>query len=365
ISLTTIPKLNPDPNIIEYDVASLAYGGYILTTYRLISSTSLGFFLYLFNESDQQVTWELTEPQPTNFAGIHDVLSNNTLLLAQVETPTSWSLLVNELPRFVGNQDHGYQNFQVNSSYPEINSTVSSNISSISITYYNQVDLSEGNITIYQIIDSDNAVVRQVVSGNNNQFCTLSNDGKSVTINVIPSTFNNPGQKYYVQIDNNFVRSQSFKEPLLGIQPRTWLFTLAPLENFTRAADTTGLLCLTTNGTRIIPVKPERLSSNENSQTINGGTPSEQDLISLTISDPKNNIDRSVPLVIQDLDAMIRNIDITMISAGNVTKYLDKNYGFKVSPNIWQTYKLKLVGLFVALSIFVILFLGARQKEPK
>ncbi|CAG8636833.1 3436_t:CDS:2 [Dentiscutata erythropus] len=346
ISLSTIQKLNPDPNIIEYSVDSLVYGGYVLTTYRPTTPTTLGFFLYLFNELDQQVTWELPEPQSTNFAGIHYVLSNNTLLLAQLETPTSWSLLVNDLPRFVGNQ--GKNNlicYHVNSSDPGINSTISSNISSISITFYDQVDLSEGNITIYQIIDSDNAIVRQVVSGNNNQYCTLSSDGKSVIINVIPSAFNSPGQQYYVQIDNNFVRSRSFKEPLLGIQP-------PPLENFTRAADTTGLLCLTTIGTQmfrqmnssaksaffkslkselsqIIPVKPERLSSNENSQAISGGTPSEQALISLTISDSKNNTDRSVPLVIQDLNTMIGNIDVTLISAGNVTKYLDKNYGFK------------------------------------
>ncbi|RIB05864.1 hypothetical protein C2G38_562701 [Gigaspora rosea] len=121
LSLTTIQRLNPMPGIFEYYVTTLNYGG-----------------------------------QHTNTAGAFDILNNNTLLLAQLETPTSWSLLVNELPRFVGNRDHGYRNFQVNSSYPEINSTVPSNISSISISYFDQVVLSEGNISIYQIIDSDN-----------------------------------------------------------------------------------------------------------------------------------------------------------------------------------------------------------------
>ncbi|CAG8498268.1 hypothetical protein C2G38_2254183 [Gigaspora rosea] len=387
ISLTTIQRLNPMPGILEYYVTALNYGGYILTTYT-ITGNNVFFYLYLFDESDQQVIWDLPEGQLTNTAGAFDVLTNNTLLLAQLETPNSWSLLVNDLPRFVGNQDHGYQNFQINSSYPEINSTVPSNISSITITYYDQVDLSDGNITIYQIIDSDNTNIRQVVSGNNNQFCALSSDGKSVIVNVIPSTFNSPGNQYFVQVDNNFVKSRSLKEPLLGITLRIWQFTIADVMNFTRAGDTTGLLRLSTSGTQMfrqmnssakkeffaslkhqlsqaIPVKAERLSSNENSQTVNGGSSSEQVLISLTISDSKNTSDRSVPLAIQDLNSLIANSDVTMISSGNATKYLDKNYGFTVAPDLWQTYRLKLVGLFVALCVFIILFLGARRREPR
>ncbi|CAG8711116.1 15217_t:CDS:2, partial [Gigaspora rosea] len=328
LSLTTIQRLNPMPGIFEYYVTTLNYGGFVLTTYTRIGS-DIFFYLYLFNESDQQIIWDLPEGQHTNTAGAFDILNNNTLLLAQLETPTSWSLLVNELPRFVGNRDHGYRNFQVNSSYPEINSTVPSNISSISISYFDQVVLSEGNISIYQIIDSDNVIIRQVVSGNNYQFCTLSSNGMIVTVNVISSTFNNPGQQYYVQVDNNFVRSRLSKEPLLGIQLRIWQFSTVALMNYKHAGDANGLLCLTTDGTQSFHQMNKRLSLNENPHTINAGTPSEQALILLTINDSKNNTDRSVPLVIQDLNTMIRNSDVTMISSGSVTRYLDKNFGFK------------------------------------
>ncbi|CAG8621603.1 756_t:CDS:2, partial [Cetraspora pellucida] len=370
LSLSTIEKLNPDPSIAEYRVETLTYGGYVLTAYNQSLSGNLSFYLYLFDGSDNLVRWELPEPQSTNFAGAYKILSNNTLLLPQAETTNSWRLLVNDLPKFNEYQDHGYRNFQVNLSNPEINSTVLSNISSISITYYDQVDLSQGNLTIYQFIDSDNAIVRQIVSGDS-QFCTLSPDGKTVTINVISSTFNAPGQQYYVQVDNNFVRSKSLKEPLLGVQAR----------------DTQGLLRLTPSGTQLfhqmnssskaaffaslksqlsqmIPVKLDRLSSSENSQVINSGTPSEQAVISITISEPKNNTERNVPLVIQDLNTMIQNSDITMISNGNATRYLDRGYGFIVSPNLFEKYKIKLVGLFVALCLFIVLFLGAQRKEP-
>ncbi|CAG8782763.1 27077_t:CDS:2, partial [Racocetra persica] len=224
----------------------------------------------------------------------------------------------------------------------------------ISITYYDQVDLSNGNITIYQIIDSKHAIIRQIVSGVNNQYCSLSSDGNSVIINVISSTFNSPGQKYYIQVDTDFVKSRSIKDPLLGVQSRIWQFSTDDISaNNMHTGSIQGLLHLTADGTQmflqmnnkdksaffaslknelsqIIPVKSERLSSREVHQVLYGGAPFEQVQLFFTISDSNDNTQRSASLVVQDLNTMVRNSDITIISVGNFTKYLDKNYGFVI-----------------------------------
>ncbi|CAG8642362.1 14528_t:CDS:2, partial [Racocetra fulgida] len=245
LSLSTIEQLTPYP-ASEYIVHTLTYGGYALTSYNQSrDGLSLNFYLFLYDESENPVRWELPEPQSTNFAGANDILSNNTLLLARTETTNSWN--------------HGYRNFMVNTSNPAINATISSATSNISITYNDQVDLSQGNITIYQIIDSGNVIARQIVSA-----------------------------AFFASLKSQL--------------------------------------------SQFIPVKLDRLSSSENSQVINGGTPSEQAIISIEISEPKNNSERNVPLVIQDLNTMVQNSAITMISQGNVTRYLDGGYGFTVSP---------------------------------
>ncbi|KAF0543330.1 hypothetical protein F8M41_004113 [Gigaspora margarita] len=185
LSLNTSEYMDPNSNISvygpktasEYFVTPLTHGGYVFTTYTLTPDSNITFSFNMFDDSDKLVS---LESKPINFPGVFAILSNNTLLLAQPETTNSWSLLVEELPRIAINQDHGYGNLQVNSSIPKINSVIPLAINSISITYYDQVDLSNGNITIYQIIDSKHAIIRQLVTGDNNQYCSLSSDGNSV-----------------------------------------------------------------------------------------------------------------------------------------------------------------------------------------
>jgi len=89
------------------------------------------------------------------------------------------------------------------------------------------VDLSDGNITIFQKNDRKN--IRQIISGNNKEYITLSDDGDGTTVNVtiIESTFNNFDESYYVSIDNNFVKSRSYQEPLYGLNEDVWSFTIS------------------------------------------------------------------------------------------------------------------------------------------
>ncbi len=94
----------------------------------------------------------------------------------------------------------------------------------LKIKYFDVVDLSNGNITIYQ----SNGSKRQIVSMSNNgyeEYVKVDDDNTTISVKIIDSTFNRPGEKYYVLIDEDFVKSQNYKEPIYGIHYDVWNFT--------------------------------------------------------------------------------------------------------------------------------------------
>jgi hypothetical protein len=56
---------------------------------------------------------------------------------------------------------------------------------------------------------------------------------------------------------------------------------------------------------------------------------SKQYLLSIRIDKPQSALDRETKLIAKDLDAMIRNMDITVLASGNSSKYLDPLYGYE------------------------------------
>ncbi|RIB25537.1 hypothetical protein C2G38_2138705 [Gigaspora rosea] len=55
-----------------------------------------------------------------------------------------------------------------------------------------------------------------MVSATMDEYCSMP-DNKTVDIKIIGSTFNQAGERYYVQMDPNFVRNKLLYEPLPGI----------------------------------------------------------------------------------------------------------------------------------------------------
>ncbi|KAF0541543.1 hypothetical protein F8M41_005314 [Gigaspora margarita] len=103
---------------------------------------------------------------------------------------------------------------------PNINYKVESSTNNISIHFSVPVFLSNGNITIYKASDN---TLRKSVSANS-EYCTLSNDGKVAYIRIVNGTFSEPGEKYYVRVGSNFVKTRSFNnEALRGIESNVWL----------------------------------------------------------------------------------------------------------------------------------------------
>jgi len=87
----------------------------------------------------------------------------------------------------------------------------------IAITYIAPVSISTNNITIY---DNTTGIplIRQIISeGNSKNIVKYSKDGKTIFINTLPTTFNNPNGSYYVIVDDNSVKDLKTGQPIMGI----------------------------------------------------------------------------------------------------------------------------------------------------
>ena len=93
---------------------------------------------------------------------------------------------------------------------------------SITIKYYDEVDLSDGLIRIFH----QDGNLRQTIQGLNKDFVTQNVDVDLNTVNIklLKSTLNQPNSMYYVSIENNFVKSRIYQEPLYGVKEHVWAF---------------------------------------------------------------------------------------------------------------------------------------------
>jgi predicted methyltransferase len=82
--------------------------------------------------------------------------------------------------------------------------------------------LSNGNINIYQYLNNDDLILRQIIPGQS-EFCQLINK-TAISIKVFVSTLHQINVKYGVKVDNNAIKILSNGEPLLGISERIWTF---------------------------------------------------------------------------------------------------------------------------------------------
>ncbi|KAF0395551.1 hypothetical protein F8M41_010214 [Gigaspora margarita] len=385
---TPIARILPTiPNITQWVVTDLPYGGYLLVA-QAATATNVNINAYVFDEySTTGQPWDLPEPATSNVAGSYLVLPNNSVIVAQPESLNTWSFVVSDLPKFTKNRDNGYSNVLINITNPKIGGIIPTTTQNIAISFYDPVDLSAGNVSIYQTDNNNNDILRQVVSGKNPNFCSISDDGLTVNIKVLDSTFSKPNSMFYVKVDNNFVKSRAFKEPLIGIKERIWKFNTENKEE-PFAGSVSGLLRLTMEGTtyyeslnssgtnkffydlqdevsKILPVIPSRLSSNKHVQVDFSISPGRQIFLLLNIEQTRDKDERSVASLIRDLNTMIHNKDITPIGSGNIVKYLDDTYGFIPSSNLWDKYKLKLLGVFVIACLLIFLFLMAQRRDKK
>ncbi|CAB4433231.1 unnamed protein product [Rhizophagus irregularis] len=204
--------------------------------------------------------------------------------------------------------DHGYGNLHILNTIPKIGENIDpSKITSLIIQFYSKVDLSSNRkITILQ----DGGIIRQTTSiSNNNGDFVKPIDDYTIEIKVINSTFNQPNTKYYVLIDDGFVKSKDLQEPIPGIQDNAWNFMTIQQE-----ANNNGISKI--------------YKSQVNASSIDGK-------IRLTAEGTTHfksfRYDKTkiVNLVASDLNTLIRNKLITVIGTGEYTNYLDEEYGYE------------------------------------
>ncbi|RIB17597.1 hypothetical protein C2G38_2246287 [Gigaspora rosea] len=317
-------KLDSIFNLTLTSFNTLPLGGYILISQKTALNSTVNFTVLLYDENSKP--WEfLQQPIISNLASSYDILPNNTMLVSQNETTTTWNLLAINLPQLGPFNDSGYGNLHVNSTYPSKGSNdLSLNFNMIHIIYQEPVSLSDGYLTIYQIINRKN-VLRQII---NSKTCQCNISVTVIKINILSCTFNYPGGKYFIQIDNNFVKTES-NEPLLGIQPNIWTFETANKSIGQNRSDTAyGILRLTTKGTQyflelsdskrhlffddlikeltvMIPIEEGMLSSNEHYQLDPDDVT--KFFISISIKETKDSDNMTTSEIKTNLDQLIKN----------------------------------------------------------
>ncbi|CAG8736792.1 7641_t:CDS:2, partial [Racocetra persica] len=338
------PKLNTTIPIVK----TLPFGGYALITRTANSGKTYDFAFDLYDEYDKLTDYNFPlKPIVGNAYGAFDILNNNKMIVAQNETTTSWSLLSIEIPPLSHYNDTGYNNLHVNTTYPRIGvSNLEVNSLRISITYQDSITLNDGNLYIYQNIGGTK-MLRQLINASTCTQCNVS--GNVITIDVLSCTFSDPIGSYYIEVDNNFIKSLEYNESILGIYPNIWTFKTDDLSYRPCAGDIYGTLRLTINGTNYfldddekhkffdtlinelterIPTKKGRLSTTAHYQF--DTSDSSKVIIPLFISETRNDNDKMTATYIwENLDLLIKNKEYTNILTGSTTVNLDETYGYR------------------------------------
>ncbi|KAF0456453.1 hypothetical protein F8M41_001351 [Gigaspora margarita] len=353
-------------------VRTLPFGGYAIIT-GLDHGQNTNFTFNLYDEDDKLSGYNPLKRNISNFNGTVDVLQNNTILVALNETTTSWKILLADLtpPSQYNKSDYG--NMHVREAYPPTNfKYLPLNNNMINITFDVPVSLSDAKLTIYQKINK--RVLRQFINSTNCNNCITL--GKVITLNVLSCTFNDPGGHYFIQMDNNFVKSAIYNESMLGIDKNVWSFQTNNItsskKNTDNSGDIRGILRLTISGSRyfqelndsgkheffvtlidqlilMIPTEKGRLESDELYQLNTSNI-----LISLFIHEAKDNEKLTAANIKDYLHQLITHKTFTVISMNNATNFLDDTYGFQQSPDIGKNYSALII---IVIMTFIILLL--------
>lgn len=240
ITNPTAPAVVAPINIINVD--SLYYGGYIILI-QIPDNNVLGLIYsnngILFTDPGGN-HWQM--PTITNdgvgliYTGNLGVFTNN-IIWCLANSIQGLKLITNDLLlNYSSNiNDESKDNLLIfgNSFIDSVHPTIGSMINTtpgptnISITFLNLIELSNGNISIWQTSNSgdhNQDILRQSFSGDQLQYVSVGSDNMTVTISVFDSTFNMPGQQYYVKVDNGFVKDLRTGQDLLGIRENRWNF---------------------------------------------------------------------------------------------------------------------------------------------
>ncbi|CAG8495521.1 2869_t:CDS:2 [Funneliformis mosseae] len=400
-SVTSIKKLDMGkrPPNEKVDTFNVLFDGGFLVTYDLGDNKKNGMFLTQDGEYDGE--WEGFNGDIIHYAYIE---SNDTMwgMFYQVDA-ASWTIMTNPL-------QYKHRNPNILETTPTDMTIGSKSLDSISIQYDKPILFSSGNISIYQVIDNLNDLLRQSYSGISG-YASIS-DNTTVNIEVFPSTFNNPSASYFVTIDDNFVSSKKFNEAIMGINKRIWFLNTSMqepdpckcklrddlylanqlgrnsyIEFLLLSASASVLLRFNAVGTKylkyldsdevsifynelmnefseIIPIERSRLSDTGKFQN----DPFDSNnfvLMQVRILQPDERTKPCAKDIVGVLDSLVKNKYSTLISRFPLSSMLDEKYGVVLTPEGWSLQmKMGLIFILGGALLVTIVFFIFRHRNP-
>ncbi|GBB91078.1 hypothetical protein RclHR1_01820007 [Rhizophagus clarus] len=287
-----------------------------------------------------------------------------------------------------------FDNSHIRQVYPSENDPIEIYTDIMNMTFLNPIDpTTPVYISIYHYYENNEDILRQKFSCTT-PFCTISEDMYSLTINLLSNTtFNIPDAAYYVEIDDNFVEDKYEIETVPGIKPRNWnIYTSSDYKYHEKDDDelVLGTLRLTSESTeefnkldkngkkdffkfmtidlsKGIPIDNSRIYKVNDIYVYDMVSDSELLVVTYRIDLPNENCfnKKSAKDVFDDLNSLIRNDKfITYLDISNYTIYIDKEYGFQRTSNLWEEIKIRLQNFvrdsctLIILIILVVLIIG-------
>ncbi|CAI2174861.1 10011_t:CDS:2 [Funneliformis geosporum] len=382
-SVTSINKLDMGkrPPNEKVDTFNILFDGRFLVTYDLGDNKKNGMFLKQDGEYDGE--WEGFNGDIIHYAYID---RNDTIwgMLYQANA-ASWSIMTNPLRDKNMVYKYKHRNPNILDTTPTDMTVRSKNLDSISIIYDKPILLSPGNISIYQVIDNLNDLLRQSYSGIS-RYISITDDS-TVNIEIFPSTFNNPSASYFVTVDDNFVSSKKFNEAIMGINKRIWFLNTSIQEPDPCKSSASILLRFNAVGTKylkyldsgevnifyndlmnefseIIPIERYRLSDTGKFQN----DPFDSNnfvLMQVRISQQDARTKPCAKDIVSVLDSLVKNKYSTLISRFPLSSMLDENYGVLLTPEGWSL-QMKMSILFILGGVLLVtgVFFIVRYRNP-
>ncbi|CAG8517544.1 16437_t:CDS:10 [Funneliformis mosseae] len=355
----------------------LYHGGFLVIIFNILEDTIFKTFQVIILDNNGNYNTTLDLPENITIANrLATSVFRNSYIVVHQDNYYTWTIYSVDLPKFTS-KDNGYNNPNIKTTYPIINSNVPLSTITINVTYNFPITISTSNISIYQN-NNNYPILRQSVPGNSPLLYSV--DNKTIILDVLESTFNQPNANYYIVINDNVVKDWKTNQPLIGIESNIWKFNTTDYQDIF-AEDAVGLFSLTTEGTKYfkslspyiqtrfltqlridlansIPVDVKRLNDINYEYDEN-----QQIFLSLSIKSTTNLNERNVDHIMKDLDLLIKYKEITPISWFGTTNLIDTSFGFQRISNIFDDVKFHLIGIVIGVTILGLLYFYARKKH--
>lgn len=381
-------------DLLDLAAIPLRYGGFLLIQSSLrqnplnvLNLTGTNSILDLFNYSGS-----LLKEQTTRivYTGASCIFPNNSVVFTGM--PTDWlnprymggySIYIVNLPKFY-EDDNGYQNLNIFSSYPSRNETsvpitFDSTSFTLKLTYRGLVTLSgRGSINIYQKGYDD--IPRYKITSSSIKTSNNPNSSTTLFMNLISSTLNYPETEYYATVDNGVVQNMDLAEPLPGVRANVWNFVTAKQSSsfsgaitvllrfqpkslqFFLSNSTDAIQKVHTEISKFLPVNRERLSTPYNTWYYDMGDNHQYIILPLQIS-PGDYSSVSSFRLSSDLEDLITNSPNTNIAYGNITSLLDSKYGAPIQADFWSENKVMLIVASIIVFLVILMYAAAEYRD--